>query len=667
MKNVTILFLFFYSIGFSQAVKPLKKIENSSTIDLKGNKNIITVIQGDDVIVYNLKDENDSQKLLEYLQNIPTLNVGIKKILNYNKQILTLVTQMFKNGIFDQKQFIEKLEEYVRENERLKMEIENLKKETQDVDFATILDSATKKLERYDNDGYQQILENYKIAKRINLKKLQKEIGSADYFQALNNYYNYNLVEALAQVSEAVEYDEENVQYLFLKTSILYSLYQFDDCINIYLKLLNLTKDTLLQSTYYNNLGLAYDGKNDFNNALKYYSKALKLQKNPSDRGTLYNNIGFIYFENGDYDKALDYYNEALLIKEKIYGQDHPEIAALYNNFGLVYYNKGEYPKALEYFNTALLIKEKIFGKEHPETANTYGNIGLVYEDMSDNEKALEFYSKDLEISEKVFGKQHPKTATAYTNISGIYSKKRDYDKALKYYNLALEIREKTFGKEHPETAIVYNNIGGVYNEKGDYDKALEYYNKAFEVRNKVFGAEHPSTANIDNNIGAVFFAKGDYIKSLDFYETALKIRQKVFGEENNFTQISFLNCFLLSVINGEKVKSSSYLEKIKFSKYQVAIQLNIKALVLFKIKEYPVIINIYNLALDFLKKNNTSEKDILSIIIYRNLAAAYCYNGNKDKAAQTFEKVLILVKDIKSSQIDVEQIKKNYEECKSK
>ena len=50
------------------------------------------------------------------------------------------------------------------------------------------------------------------------------------------------------------------------------------------------------------------------------------------DLATSYNNIGVVYYHKGDYESALDYFQKALAIREKVLGVDHPRTIYVRNN-----------------------------------------------------------------------------------------------------------------------------------------------------------------------------------------------------------------------------------------------------------------------------------------------------------------------------------------------
>ncbi len=41
---------------------------------------------------------------------------------------------------------------------------------------------------------------------------------------------------------------------------------------------------------------------------------------------TSFNNLGCVYDRKGEYEKAIEYYTKALNIRQKVLGNDHPDV-----------------------------------------------------------------------------------------------------------------------------------------------------------------------------------------------------------------------------------------------------------------------------------------------------------------------------------------------------
>ncbi len=110
----------------------------------------------------------------------------------------------------------------------------------------------------------------------------------------------------------------------------------------------------------YNNRGLAWYDKEDYDRAIDDYNKALKINPLFADA---YNNRGLAWNNKGDYDRAIADYNKALEI--------NPRDAEAYNNRGLAWHNKGNYDRAIDDYSIALDI--------NPRDPETYKNRACSY------------------------------------------------------------------------------------------------------------------------------------------------------------------------------------------------------------------------------------------------------------------------------------------------
>jgi tetratricopeptide (TPR) repeat protein len=90
-----------------------------------------------------------------------------------------------------------------------------------------------------------------------------------------------------------------------------------------------------------------------------------------------------------------------LVIKERLYGPDHPEVAITLTNLGNTYRALGKAQKSRELLERALVIKERHYGPNHPNLAATLTNLGNAYRDLGDTQKKRELLDRALEIKER--------------------------------------------------------------------------------------------------------------------------------------------------------------------------------------------------------------------------------------------------------------------------
>jgi tetratricopeptide (TPR) repeat protein len=110
-----------------------------------------------------------------------------------------------------------------------------------------------------------------------------------------------------------------------------------------------------------------------------------------------YNDRGVDYSQKGDYDLALEEFDKALAIDQRS--------AEIYNNRGITYSKKGAYDRAMADFKKALEIK--------PESAEFNYNLGITYAKKGQLELGLSKVNKAIEIN--------PSDAFVYTTRARMY------------------------------------------------------------------------------------------------------------------------------------------------------------------------------------------------------------------------------------------------------
>jgi len=72
--------------------------------------------------------------------------------------------------------------------------------------------------------------------------------------------------------------------------------------------------------------------------------------------------LGSVYLQLGQYNEAKQYHEKVLIIRQKIFGEDHADVATSYNNLGSVHWQLGKYNEGKQCHEKELIITKKIFG-----------------------------------------------------------------------------------------------------------------------------------------------------------------------------------------------------------------------------------------------------------------------------------------------------------------
>ncbi|MCZ6521231.1 MAG: tetratricopeptide repeat protein [Bacteroidetes bacterium] len=239
---------------------------------------------------------------------------------------------------------------------------------------------------------------------------------------------------------------------------------------------------------------------------------------------TSYNNMGVVYRIRGQFEEALNFYLASYKIHHEI--NDQEGIAKIFNNIGTVYSIKGDYDKALENYLESYEILKQI--GDHEKIVGSLNNIGNVYRELKENDKALDYYEKALHLQEEI--NNTDQTFDPLTNIGNIYFNRKDYQKALDVYFESLEIersKESLYGQ-----AYALSNIGITFFHKKEYNMAISFQNQALTLANTI--EDNYLLNNIYKALADAHFAADNLMMAYNSLMLYISVKDSLFNEESN-------------------------------------------------------------------------------------------------------------------------------------
>ncbi|MBI4965596.1 MAG: tetratricopeptide repeat protein [Desulfomonile tiedjei] len=258
------------------------------------------------------------------------------------------------------------------------------------------------------------------------------------------------------------------------------------------------------------------------------YSRSEQVDDEPT--GRLLNEMGWHLRILGQFLEAKGLLGGALTIAEKVYGPNHPVVAAVLNNLGLVLHDLGNLEGAKGNFERAMKIDEKVYGPNHPAVAIRLNNLGRVLQALGDLQAAKAIFERAMEIDENIHGPDHTAIARDLNNLGSVLHELGELKAAEANYVRALNVGKKVFGSDHLRVATVLNNLGLVLHDLGDLEGAKANFERALAIDEKVYGLAHPTVAIRRNNLGMVLKDLGDLEGARAHIERALEIDEKVYG-----------------------------------------------------------------------------------------------------------------------------------------
>lgn len=259
----------------------------------------------------------------------------------------------------------------------------------------------------------------------------------------------------------------------------------YDDALEYFFEVLSKNRTVppdqqISESIPYNNIGLIYQERGQWDKALEYHYQALELRlANPAlavNVPTSYNNIGICLSHLGRLDDAENEYRKGIrLVREQGNVRQYYD---LISNLAVTLTMKGEYDEALA-LELEILRNESELTLDTKMQLNTHAKVAEIYVQKNQLQKALYHVKQGLALVE-----QKPETEFFSSDVqrvaSTVYYMLGDPVKGREYSGRMLDILQSRFSKEAVEksaalevkyeTAMKENEILRLKAEKEEAD-----------------------------------------------------------------------------------------------------------------------------------------------------------------------------------------------------
>jgi len=294
-------------------------------------------------------------------------------------------------------------------------------------------------------------------------------------------------------------------------------------------------------------IGRIYDKFGNWKLAKETYAHCLELAqkhevKNVKSR--IYNNMGIYFFHKGDFDSALEYFQESIQSVDSPDGEF--DKAHAYTNIGIIAnILRGCNGVALENFKKALEIYEK--KGSNLNQARVYQNIGMVYADRSDWDKSIESFQNCLTLTDQTDEKQL--RALTYLNLGKTYARKKELIKAKSYTEKAVKLFKRM--NDILGIAEAYHIYGLIYATDGDFKKAQSFLNESIKINmakeyEEGLADTYESFAKISYENDLPDVSKEYYLKAIEIYKRMnidVKVKELTqYVDDINFESKNFIS-----------------------------------------------------------------------------------------------------------------------------
>lgn len=162
--------------------------------------------------------------------------------------------------------------------------------------------------------------------------------------------------------------------------------------------------DALNKATVLSNLATLYLAQGKYSPAESLLKNVLTIRENKPEPNSLdiansLNSLGALYRSQGELSQAEPFLKRALSLVESR-GKENIYSTFVLNNLALLYQAQGKYNQAEPLLQRTLALREKVLGQEHPDVASSFSNLASLYQAQGNTNLALEFRSLSNNIAE---------------------------------------------------------------------------------------------------------------------------------------------------------------------------------------------------------------------------------------------------------------------------
>ena len=272
------------------------------------------------------------------------------------------------------------------------------------------------------------------------------------------------------------------------------------------------------------------DAKHVYQEALQIRRQCLGLH---IDVVQVLNHLGDLCKRLGELDGALMYYEESLVIRERLLGEYHPDVAQGVHAVAAVYDLKGDFEEAERLFQRALLLRRKSLGNKHPDVAQTLNNLAAILDDLNRSGEAEVFYREALDIYKEVYGDQHPDVALSLNNLAALLDDGGDFESALKLYEEALVITKKIYGAGSLDVASAQLCLACAMQHLKRYSEAEKLFQLSVSIKSSLLGENHLDVATTKIMFAELFVEEKEIVDAKELLLEALSIRETILGSDH--------------------------------------------------------------------------------------------------------------------------------------
>ena len=173
-------------------------------------------------------------------------------------------------------------------------------------------------------------------------------------------------------------------------------------------------------------------------------------------------NLARVHWRRAEFEVAEELYTRTLGIRQRLYGERHPEVATTLHHLGSTLTQLGRYSEAEAMLDRAYKVRLDVLEQDDPEIENTLNSLVVCLSEQSKYRDALVRAEELLGRLVAQHGEDDWRVGRARHNLGVNLADINAYDRAEEQLGLALANKLEKRGAEHLDTAKTYAQLARV-------------------------------------------------------------------------------------------------------------------------------------------------------------------------------------------------------------
>ncbi len=263
----------------------------------------------------------------------------------------------------------------------------------------------------------------------------------------------------------------------------------------------------------------------------------------------------------GDLDGDLALTEESLKLRERLYGEEAPEVAVADASLAQIFTFMARYAEALPAATRAIALFEHAYGPMHPSVADALGIRSGVLQSLGRDDEALADVERALDIFERAFGKDTPRAAEPQAGIAEVLEDQGDYAGALVHLKARLALTERALGPDDSAVGDALENMVGVLVALGRLDEALTAAQRGLAIHSAMYAEDNELMEWPYAALGHALVARRSFVEAIAPLERALALRRAHPRDRLDTADVELLLGTALHESKRDKARGKSLVE----------------------------------------------------------------------------------------------------------